>query len=217
MKHGGSSRAATVVDASVREWRLGFAFRVSSFAFEPETRNAKIETSFPLAGARGYATKESSASPLRRAFTLLEVLVALVIFAMAAVMLGSAYVNVLTGYEVAARGLVVNEDVAHARQLLLNEADRQKVEDGGEFDTADGGRARWSAEITSTNIADLFNVAFTCEIPNPSKPAPVRVEETFVLLRPTWSIDPGERGKLKERSKTRILELQGKQLEAAKR
>jgi hypothetical protein len=130
---------------------------------------------------------------------------------MAAVVLGSAYINVLNGYEVAARGLVVNEDIAHARHLVLAESDRLKVEDGGEFDTTDGRRVRWSAEITSTNIADLFNVAFTCEIPDPNRPEAMRVVENFVLLRPTWSIDPGERGKLKEQSKTRILELQGRQ------
>lgn len=151
----------------------------------------------------------------RRAFTLLEVLMALVIFAMAAVVLGSAYVNVLTGYDVAARGLVVDEDVAHARQLLLNESDREIVEDGGEFDTADGRRAKWSAEITSTNLADLFNVTFTCEIPDPNRPEPRQVVEHFVLLRPTWSNDAGERGKLKEQTKTKILELQSKLPSAA--
>jgi hypothetical protein len=30
------------------------------------------------------------------------------------------------------------------------------------------------------------------------------------VVRPTWSIDAAERGKLKEEIKTRILELQGK-------
>jgi hypothetical protein len=31
-----------------------------------------------------------------------------------------------------------------------------------------------------------------------------------MLLRPTWSIDAGERSKLRENAKTRILELQAK-------
>ena len=44
----------------------------------------------------------------KRGFTLVEVLVALCIFAMAAVVLGSAYVNVLTGYEVVSRGVQIN-------------------------------------------------------------------------------------------------------------
>lgn len=150
-----------------------------------------------------------------RGFTLLEVLMALVIFGIAAAVLGGAYINVLNSYQVAARGTQMNEDFAYARQVVLQEADRKKLEQGGEFTTADGRVARWSVEITQANVADLFNVAFTCELPPPNdaagnKPAAEKVEQSFVLLRPTWSIDAAERGKLKEESKARILEMQGK-------
>ena len=93
---------------------------------------------------------------------------------------------------------------------MLNEPDRKKVEEGGEFTTAGGNRARWSVEITSTNVADVFRVAFTCEISDPARPEPDRVSQGFLLLRPTWVVDAAERGKLKEDAKTRILELQGK-------
>lgn len=150
-------------------------------------------------------------APRSRGFTLLEVLMALVIFALAAVMLGSAYVNVLNSYEVAARGTLVNEDFAFARQLVLSEPDRKKLEEGGEFDTADGRHARWSVEITSSNLADLFHVAFTCELSDPGRGEPLKQVQAFTLLRPTWSIDAAERTKLKEETKTRILEMQGKQ------
>ena len=145
-----------------------------------------------------------------RAFTLVEVLVALCIFAMAAVVLGSAYLNVLTGYAAAARGMQINEDFAFARQQVLNEPDRKKLEQGGEFDSAAGHRVRWSVEIESSTVADVYKVNFTCEISDPMSPTPARQAQTFMLLRPTWVIDPGERGKLKEDAKTRIQELQGK-------
>jgi general secretion pathway protein I len=145
------------------------------------------------------------------AFTLMEVLIALVIFAMAAVMLASAYLNVLTSYEVVSRGVQVNEDFAFARQLVLNEPDRKKVEEGGEFDTSGGRRAKWTAEIESTTVADVYRVTFSCELADPSRPEPDRQAQTFYLLRPTWVEDAGERGKLKEDAKTRILELQQKQ------
>jgi general secretion pathway protein I len=143
-------------------------------------------------------------------FTLLEVLVALTIFAMAAVMLASSYLNVLNSYEVVARGVQINEDFAFARQQVLNEPDRKKVEEGGEFDTAGGRRAKWSAEIESSTVADVFKVTFTCEIADPTRTEPERQVRSFMVLRPTWVIDPAERGKLKEDAKTRILELQGK-------
>lgn len=145
-----------------------------------------------------------------RGFTLVEVLVALSIFALAAVVLGSSYLNVLNSYEAVSRGVQTGEDFVFARQLVLNEPDREKVERGGEFDTASGQRARWTAAIESTNVADLFAVTFTCEIADPNRPEPDRVTQTFRLLRPTWSIkDPAERSKLREEAKSRILEMQG--------
>ena len=135
---------------------------------------------------------------------------ALAIFALAAVVLGSAYLNVLNSYETVTRGLQSGPDFAHARRLVLTEPDRTKLEQGGEFDTAGGRRAKWAVEIVSTNLADLFKVSFTCEVPDPARPEPERIAETFVLLRPTWSIDPAERDKLREETKTRIRELQEK-------
>lgn len=144
------------------------------------------------------------------AFTLLEVLVSLSIFAFAAVVLGSAYLNILNSYEAVSRGVQIGEDFAFARQIVLTEPDRKKLEQGGEFDTASGQRARWSVVIESTNVADLFAVAFTCEIPAATGVEPDRMVQNFRLLRPTWSIDPAERSKLKEDAKTRILEVQGK-------
>jgi len=145
-----------------------------------------------------------------RAFTLFEVLVALSIVAMAVVVLGSSYLNVLNSYEVVRRGVLINEDFAFARQQVLREPDRKKLEQGGEFETAGGRRARWEVEIVSTSIPDVFTVVFTCEIADPTRTEPEKISQSFSVLRPTWSIDAAERGKLKEEIKTRILELQGK-------
>jgi len=144
------------------------------------------------------------------AFTLFEVLVALSIVAMAVVVLGSSYLNVLNSYEIVGRGVLINEDFAFARQQVLREPDRKKLEQGGEFETAGGRRARWEVEIVSTAIPDVFNVVFTCEIADPTRTEPEKLAQAFSVLRPTWSIDAAERGKLKEEMKTRILELQGK-------
>ena len=143
-------------------------------------------------------------------FTLLEVLVALTIFAMAAIFLGSSYVNVLNSYAVAARAAQSSEDLAFARSLVLTEPDITKLQNGGEFDTASGRRAKWTAEIVPTTIADLFTVTFTCEIANPNAGDPDKSVQTFTVLRPTWSIDPAARSQLRLDAKNRIAELQGK-------
>jgi general secretion pathway protein I len=148
-----------------------------------------------------------------RGFTLVEVLVALCIFAMAVVVLGASYLNVLISYETVSRGTQVNEDFAFARELVLREPDREKLEQGGEFETATGQRAAWSVEITSTTVPNVFNVAFTCQIDDPKRTEPDKVVQQFTVLRPTWVIDPAERDKLKADIKTRIYELQGKKLQ----
>jgi general secretion pathway protein I len=143
-------------------------------------------------------------------FTVLEVLVALAVFAMAAIVLASSYLNILNGYEVIARGTQSNADLAFARSIVLNEADRTKLEQGGQFDTADGNRLTWSVEITSTNMPELFNVALTCEMNDATQHASEKSVQTFTVLRPTWVVDAAERDKLREDAKQRILELQGK-------
>ena len=57
----------------------------------------------------------------------------------------------------------------------------------------------------------VFAVTFTCEIADPTRTEPDRQTQSFHLLRPTWVEDAGERAKLKEDAKTRILELQQRQ------
>ncbi len=146
----------------------------------------------------------------RRGFTLLEVLVALSVFALAAVVLGMSYLNVLIGYEVVARGTTINEDFAFARQLVLREPDRKKLEEGGEFETARGARGRWSVDITTTTMPDVYRVAFTCALSELTRPEPEKSTQTLFVLRPTWVVDPAERDKIKTDVKQRIYELQGK-------
>ena len=142
-------------------------------------------------------------------FTLLEVLVALAIFALAAVVMGATYINVLVAYEAATRRIDYWEDLKFVRSALLTEPDRVKAEMGDELDLGDNRRARWSAEIAPTETTDVFAVTWTCEITDPKRNAPQKTSQQFRLLRPTWS-DPVERSQLRENARQRILELQAK-------
>jgi len=139
----------------------------------------------------------------------LEVLVALAVFATASIVLATAYINIVNGYDIAARANETDADVGFARSLVLRMADRKKLEEGGEFDAAEGGHVRWSVEINPTNAADVFTVAFTCEVNPGGNRETQKTVETFTLLRPTWSIDAGEHDKLREVAKKRIMEMQG--------
>lgn len=139
-----------------------------------------------------------------RAFTLIEVLVSLVIFALAAVVLGTAYVNVLLNYHNMQRHGTERSEIAMVRAELLAEPDRARVERGGEVPLADGGMLRWQAKLEETSLADLFQVELALEIA-PGGQAPLRREhEAFLLLRPTWS-DAAKHEQLRAASRARLL------------
>ena len=146
---------------------------------------------------------------MRRGFTLLEVLVALAVFALGAIVLGAAYVNVLNAYETAQRSNPGDQEVRFARSLLLAEPDREKAEKGGDYTSPDGRRVQWHATIEPTMTADLFQVSFSCEISGPPEWALPVVTESFTVLRPTWA-DPAVNGKLRQLARDRIKELQEK-------
>ena len=147
----------------------------------------------------------------RRGFTLLEVLLALAIFAMATIVLVAGYVNVLNAYALADRSTAHEDDIRFARAQLLAEPDHDKAEQGNDFDS-NGAHVSWHAAIEPTDMPDLFQVTFTCEISDPgAKTEPPPVKETFMLLRPTWS-DATDVTKLRDDVKQRIQELQTKLL-----
>lgn len=141
--------------------------------------------------------------PRRAGFTLIEVLVALAIFALAAVVLGAAYVNILTSYDAVSRRSEHEQDLRLVRAAVLAEPDREVVEKGGDFALPGSRPARWTATVEPGTVADLFQVKLRCEIPEPGRPTPWVREEVFFLLRPTWS-DPAERDRLREQTRQRL-------------
>ena len=66
----------------------------------------------------------------RRGFTLIEVMVALMIFGLTAVVMGGAYLNVLNSYEAAQRSNLNEGEVSFARSQLLTIADLPTAQAG---------------------------------------------------------------------------------------
>lgn len=138
------------------------------------------------------------------AFTLLEVMIAIAVFALSAIALGTAYVGVLQSYEAVSKGEYRDEEAAFARTQLLALAEREKVEEGGEFETAERGRVKWTAEIEETNLPDLFAVTLHCRIE--AAGGTRETEQHFRLLRPTWA-EPATNDPLRQELRERIEEL----------
>ena len=146
-------------------------------------------------------SRESPARP--SAFTLIEVLVSLAIFALAAVVLGATYVNVLTSYDAVSRRNEHEQDVRFLRAAVLGEPDRKVVEKGGDLPLPETRTGHWEAKVEEAGVADLFRVSFHCEIRDPARAQPWVQDEAFMLLRPGWS-DPVLRDKLRQAATERL-------------
>ena len=72
-----------------------------------------------------------------RAFTLVEVLVSLAIFSLAAVALSSAYLNVISGYRDSETQRERHENWSLVRLQVLIEPDRDAIESGGQITLPD--------------------------------------------------------------------------------
>lgn len=138
------------------------------------------------------------------AFTLLEVLVSLAIFALAAVMLSATYVNILSNYDAVARRQEHAQEMSLVRVQLLSEPDRKVAEKGGDLALPENRGAHWTVKIEETDVADLFQVNLTCEVRDAlgGDAKPWTQDESFMLLRPTWS-DPALRDKLRASAQER--------------
>ncbi len=144
-----------------------------------------------------------------RGFSLIEVLVALAIFALAAVGLGAAYTNVLLGRQALKLYDVGAEDRARCRAALLETVDFADLENGGVVNLPDGRTANWKGQAEPTEVSDLFSVTLSIEMQREAggEFVPMK-DETRLLLRPTWST-ASDRKIIRDAAKARLLKERG--------
>ena len=143
----------------------------------------------------------------RRAFTLIEVLVSLAIFALAAVSLGAAYSNVLLSRQSLRIDEQDLEDRARVLGAVLEAPNFDDVTTGGEINLPGDRTARWKGEIEATPVSDLFRVKVEAEMENEAGDT-VEWTEERLLLRPTWSV-PGEKAKIIADTRVRLERERG--------
>ncbi len=144
----------------------------------------------------------------RRAFTLVEVLISLAMFALAAISLGAAYTNVVLSRQALKVNDVAVDDLARARAALLETINYDDVTTGGEINLPGDRLATWQGEIEATSVSDLFSVTLTVEIQNADGTDAPPLTETRLLLRPTWSV-PADRQKIRDAAKQRLATERG--------
>jgi general secretion pathway protein I len=144
----------------------------------------------------------------RAAFSLIEVVVAVALFASAAVVLSSAFVNALLAREHGVRNNVFANDISAVRMQLLLETNLEDAEKGGDFKTLNSGEAQWQAIIEPMEVIDLFRVILEIEFPEAPEGMPFEYNEILYLMRPTWSLSD-ERSDLLEDKRQALYDERG--------
>ena len=137
-------------------------------------------------------------------FSLIEVLLALAIFILAAGVLTQAFINTLMGLEGIESDSALQADVKWARSVIIQEPDLDTFEEGGEIMALHSGAIEWEVTVDPLEVVDLFQVDLVMRLEHPDSKKPLELRSELILLRPTWS-DPVERSELLG-DKTRIIE-----------
>ena len=139
------------------------------------------------------------------AFSLIEVVIALAVFALAATVLMSSFVDALLAREGTSNKSLINSDIRAVRMQLLLEPSIEAAEDGNEYESLSSGEASWMATINPTNVVDLFEVDFSIEFRDPPEGHSGSYKEILYLLRPTWS-EIDERDELLQDKRKELLD-----------
>ena len=145
-------------------------------------------------------------------FMLIEVLIALALFGMAAVFL-------VDGISVASRTMrlmkdtrEMEQDLLWARNQIFKEHRYEEIKDGGEIKALTIGEITWETEIEMTEVVDLYSVVLTMEYEGNDEigiEPGERISKMF-LLRPGWANESDfatERSRLMEDKRDKIREM----------
>ena len=150
-------------------------------------------------------TSTQNKTNINKGFSLVEVLIALALFAICSNLIASAFINALLARE--RNPATVYQEIAinTVRKQLLLEKNLDEAEEGGTLTLLEKGQASWTAEIYPTDVIDLFECRFDIEFLESDDPNQVTYSETLYLLRPTWSLSE-ERSSLLEEKKEVLLD-----------
>ncbi|MBH54440.1 MAG: hypothetical protein CMI18_08850 [Opitutaceae bacterium] len=140
-----------------------------------------------------------------KGFTLLEVLVATVIFAGAATVLVASYVNILSNFERSRVRANFEEELAYVRAELQIIQDVEEAKEGGDFDMGNGVSGIWFSEIEMTEFPNLFSILMNVDLID-DEGERRQLNQEFYLLRPTWG-EPDEVDRARQELQERMTEF----------
>ena len=150
---------------------------------------------------------------LRFGFMLVEVLIALALFGLSAVILvDGAFVATRVAREMEdTREL--EQDLIWARSQILGISDYEKFSEGGDIEALSMGEVTWETEVEMTDVLDLYRVVLRLDYDGNDDYGvePGTRESAMYLLRPTWGSHKdfaSDRGRLLDDRRTKMQDHQ---------
>ena len=158
------------------------------------------------------ASRQSAGFRRSTGYLLIELLLALALFGMAAVYL-------VDGAFVAARfsrhmkdTREMEQDLLWARSKIFGKHDYEEISDGGEIETLTLGEIRWDTQVELSSIVDVYKVTLNLEYDGSDELEIESGEKESIMyvLRPTWSKHgdlQSDRARLLEDKREKIREI----------
>lgn len=132
----------------------------------------------------------------RNAFTLVEVIIALALFAISILLLSQSFVNGLL-----CKHIFFKEDqwqiiYPTLRNIILNQSNPEILVRGGSFFTPKGTKIDWTAQASPGKVCDLYSIKAKCRY-NGEDNDPLVHEVFYYVYQPKWT---------KEKERERLLE-----------
>ena len=134
----------------------------------------------------------------RRAFSLIEVLVAVALFGIAVSSLMFAVSNLMLGIERVADAPADDAEVRFVMSLVLKLPSASALEASGSCSLPDGTRMRWKGALSKTETLDLHQLDL--ELHKEERRGERLIKVRRLVYRPAWS-EPIYRGELVRRLK----------------
>ncbi len=115
-------------------------------------------------------------------FTLIEITVALAIFAMSVVILSQGFLNALTCQSLFMKQNDGQNDFYTIKQIIFLQPSLETLKDkGGEFTSVSGEIIHWNTTVSPTKISDLYRIETFCTWPDRHQK-----KWDFYLWNPKW-------------------------------
>lgn len=130
---------------------------------------------------------------MKSGFTLIEVTVALAIFALASVALTQSFISGMFSLENFKFDDSQEDSSMFVYSQVLALKERKDLEKGGTIQTIESGVVTWNAKLEKTAVLELYKVTINLNFDDEKYfQKPKSVQETFYLYRPKWA-ELGER------------------------